>query len=154
MLSGQVSLSWHRLAGSQLSSLLCLHWRWSCWIHKTLRLHASKSWVCVLLQVLSVSPELQKSGEVTKVTAYTSDLIELVSGVCPVSFRHLQHSEAPWLPAILSRNLFSRDIRAHKLCLLIALLSHPCLQQGRVGISACHDLAILFIDGLLKIWRL
>ena len=39
----------------------------------------------VLLQVLSVSPELQKMGEVTKVTAYTSDLIELVSGVCPVS---------------------------------------------------------------------
>ena len=47
--------------------------------------------MCVLLQVLSVSPELQKSGEVTKVTAYTSDLIELVSGVCPVSLQRALH---------------------------------------------------------------
>ena len=37
-----------------------------------------------LLQVVAVSPELQAAGEVTKVPAYTSDLIELVSGVCPV----------------------------------------------------------------------
>ena len=46
---------------------------------------SSAELLCGLLQVLSVSPELQGSGEVTKVTAYTSDLIELVSGVCPVS---------------------------------------------------------------------
>lgn len=35
-------------------------------------------------QLVAVAPSLEKTGEVTKVTAYTSDLIELVSGVSPV----------------------------------------------------------------------
>ncbi|KAK9919093.1 hypothetical protein WJX75_009336 [Coccomyxa subellipsoidea] len=34
--------------------------------------------------LVAVAPSLEKTGEVTKVTAYTSDLIELVSGVSPV----------------------------------------------------------------------
>ena len=37
------------------------------------------------VQLVAVAPSLEKTGEVTKVTAYTSDLIELVSGVSPVS---------------------------------------------------------------------
>ena len=37
-----------------------------------------------LAQIVAVAPALEASGEVTRVTAYTSDLIELVSGVCPV----------------------------------------------------------------------
>ena len=40
---------------------------------------------CIFLQVVAVSPELQVTGEVTKATSFTSDLIELVSGVCPVN---------------------------------------------------------------------
>jgi hypothetical protein len=35
-------------------------------------------------QIVAVAPALEAAGEVTRVTAYTSDLIELVSGVCPV----------------------------------------------------------------------
>ena len=36
-------------------------------------------------QIVAVAPALESAGEVTRVTAYTSDLIELVSGVPPVS---------------------------------------------------------------------
>ena len=35
-------------------------------------------------QIVAVAPALESAGEVTRVTAYTSDLIELVSGVPPV----------------------------------------------------------------------
>ena len=41
-----------------------------------------------------MSPELQVTGEVTKATSFTSDLIELVSGVCPVSFSRVPVSSA------------------------------------------------------------
>lgn len=45
--------------------------------------------VCVsvyVLQVIAVAPSLESNGGVTRVAAHTSDLIELVSGVSPVSF--------------------------------------------------------------------
>ena len=35
-------------------------------------------------QIVAVAPALESAGEATRVTAYTSDLIELVSGVPPV----------------------------------------------------------------------
>lgn len=41
--------------------------------------------ISLRLQLVAIAPSLEKTGEVSKVTAYTSDLIELVSGVSPVS---------------------------------------------------------------------
>ena len=41
-----------------------------------------------------MSSELQVTGEVTKATSFTSDLIELVSGVCPVSLFRMPVSSA------------------------------------------------------------
>ena len=41
-----------------------------------------------------MSSELQVTGEVTKATSFTSDLIELVSGVCPVNLSSMPVSSA------------------------------------------------------------
>lgn len=39
-----------------------------------------------VVQVIAVASSLESNGGVTRVAAHTSDLIELVSGVSPVSF--------------------------------------------------------------------
>ena len=38
-----------------------------------------------MTQVVAVAPEMSREGDVTRVATYTSDLIELVSGLCPVT---------------------------------------------------------------------
>lgn len=73
---------------------------------RALRPYSSNTLLCGLLQVLSVSPELQRSGEVTKVTAYTSDLIELVSGVCPVSaLQPPEHTGGTHIPSSATQHI-------------------------------------------------
>lgn len=66
------------------------------------------------IAVVAVSPELQAAGEVTKVPAYTSDLIELVSGVCPVYLigMHQEQSAAGTASKYDSYALDKMSIRA------------------------------------------
>ncbi len=98
----------------------------------------------VLLQVLSVSPELQKSGEVTKVTSYTSDLIELVSGVCPVSLQPpsaLSTSSSVRLQLVLRPCKVSAQLLAgcQPSCVHMSTLSQERLPNP----AFCYDLMLL-----------
>jgi len=85
-----------------------------------------------VLQVVSVSPELQATGEVTKITAYTSDLIELVSGVCPVSCSQ----------ALLRCNMLRELNFCRESPLLIASKQSPVLVESfcsHIGKNESHN---------------